>query len=747
MLTFEPLLSLPATLALAACAVGALVGYALRRPAIIGKSTWRRIIACMGLGLFLTFLVLLNPTRLEPLPGPPGKPLLSILIDASASMETPDAGDRRTRFQNATSLAKSIVEAAKKRFDVRLNLFDGQLRTVETTELEQATLGGTTTDLTRALQQTASDFRDAGQMAVVLSDGIHNASDPATVIQAARDAKALALPIWVKTLGGQQDSHDVAVEFRSPTDFVFADRPLTISATLRQRGLAGQTAKVRLKRGPAVLEEKSVKLASAATSDARFEVPPQKPGTYRYEVECDPVEGEVSLLNNSASLLVQVVDQPVRVLLLEGRPYWDSKFLVRTLSSDASIELDSVVRVGEGRLYRRAAVQDRPELGPISPVKSKDLAKGDKAAGWEVFSDFSKALAASKGLKSYQVIVLGRDAEVFLDDATLTDLRDWLSHDGGSLVCARGQPAVQINQRLAAILPLKWTPTKERRIQWNLTDRGKDLGWLAPPESDALPPLASISRPSSPRPLTVVLATATDLGKEGENSAVTFQPYGLGRVVTIEGSGMWRWAFLPPHQRSTDAYEMLWRNLLRWLISNTQLLPGQDMALRSDKFIFSPAEPVMLTLVTRDSSVKKDLPEFELRDERQTVRKLPALPVPGEPGSYRLTFGKLSQGRYSVESLGATKVTTTFDVRQTASESLDLAARPGLMASIARESGGGVIESDDAADAFAKIEQQYDRQHPVQVKRISIWDRWWVLGGILAVWASTWFFRRRHQLI
>ena len=32
-----------------------------------------------------------------------------------------------------------------------------------------------------------------------------------------------------------------------------------------------------------------------------------------------------------ALLLVRVVKEPVRVLLLEGRPYWDGKFLARTV--------------------------------------------------------------------------------------------------------------------------------------------------------------------------------------------------------------------------------------------------------------------------------------------------------------------------------------------------------------------------------------------------------------------------------
>ena len=55
-------------------------------------------------------------------------------------------------------------------------------------------------------------------------------------------------------------------------------------------------------------------------------------------------------------------------------------------------------------------------------------------------SDAADVLGAADRLKQYQVIVLGRDAEPFLTDAALANLQNWISRDGGSLVCYRGSP-------------------------------------------------------------------------------------------------------------------------------------------------------------------------------------------------------------------------------------------------------------------------------------------------------------------
>ena len=52
--------------------------------------------------MVLVLGILLNPTWIEPVAPPAGKPLLTVLVDATASMATADAGPRaRTRYQSA----------------------------------------------------------------------------------------------------------------------------------------------------------------------------------------------------------------------------------------------------------------------------------------------------------------------------------------------------------------------------------------------------------------------------------------------------------------------------------------------------------------------------------------------------------------------------------------------------------------------------------------------------------------------
>lgn len=266
-----------------------------------------------------------------------------------------------------------------------------------------------------------------------------------------------------------------------------------------------------------------------------------------------------------------------------------------------------------------------------------------------------------------------------------------------------------------------------------------------------LPSLASVNRPDRPKPLAVVLATAIT-SEDVSEPVITYQPVGNGRVVVVEGAGMWRWAFLAPeHQQYEDAYGLLWRSLTRWLASNTGLLPTQQAALRSDKTTFQESESAMATLLLRlEDSVEAESPQIELVSAAgEKIREVSAAPTGDAPGHFRADFGKLGEGVYRARYLsseGEVAAETGFDVRGNLSERLDLDVRPDLMRVIADESGGLVLE-DDLRVVASDFEAKFLANHPQRLTKTTIWDRWWVLTGVLLIWTSTWIWRRRTGLV
>lgn len=423
-LSFEPLLPPALWLTLAAAGLVLLVYYGWSRPPSVPKRRWAWILTLMGAAMMLVLGILLNPTWVEPVVPPAGKPLLTVLVDATASMATADGPDGQTRYQAAAKLARACAGDLGDRFDVRVLTFAGSVSPAEANDPAAHPPEGQVTDLAAALTESLEENRPQGQTILLVSDGIHNAGGGTPrVLDAVRVAKAMACPIYTYTLGGDAVVQDLAVEFRSPQELAYIGQKVPVTVLLRQRGLTGGQAKLALVHEGKEIERQQIPLSNQETTEVRFHVKQDKTGLYRYEVRAEPLPGEVSLVNNTAVFLLRVVDEPIRVLLLEGKPYWDAKFLMRTLLADPSIDLDSLVRVGDNRLHRRTlkragtvAAPDKPE----PPKKMDPPGKGDALPpkpikttvkeDWKILSGFSEVLTNVDGLRSYQIVVLGRDA-------------------------------------------------------------------------------------------------------------------------------------------------------------------------------------------------------------------------------------------------------------------------------------------------------------------------------------------------
>jgi hypothetical protein len=257
---------------------------------------------------------------------------------------------------------------------------------------------------------------------------------------------------------------------------------------------------------------------------------------------------------------------------------------------------------------------------------------------------------------------------------------------------------------------------------------------------------------------------------------MAYQPVGNGRVVVVEGAGMWRWAFLAPeHQQQEEIYGSLWRSLVRWLVANVGLLPSQRLALRADKLTFGSDENVTATLLVRDWSGKppqvelsgKSLEKMGTGSEPNRVnptekssdeapvpifsKSFPCAPHGDYPGQFLVGLGRLPEGQYSLRVEGIDKndlsAVTAFDVRGNLVERLDVRAQPDVMKRIAQESGGAVLEEADPRLLAQQFDLHLSRTRPERTAQTMAWDRWWVLLGAFAIWGTAWGLRRRSGLV
>lgn len=724
----------------------------------------RWLVALMALGAATPLLILLNPSWVQAVPPPAGRPLLTILIDRSGSMATPDATGGATRFAAASEEAARFAEELEGTFDVRVREFSDRSSATELSSLDGVTPEGDVTDLSRAIEDALGENRPLGQSLLLLSDGADTADGRSSRLRRAADkAKALNAPIFARTFGSPRQALDLAVELDLSQELSFVGQRTPVTVRLRGTHATPQRTRLTLTLDGQEVESRDVELPVGETAEETLYVQHDASGVFRYEIAAAPIPGEATDLNNATTLSLRVVDEPVSALLLEGKPYWDTKFLVRTLAADPSVELTSVVQIAPGRLVERRierlapgetgdeqAAEDGAASDSIEPEGSPETHA--VRSRWLVREDSRSVLADAEYLAGFQIVILGRNTEVFLTDEALAVLRRWLQENEGSLVCFRGSPEAQLDSRLAAVMPVRWKPGPETRFRVELTDSGASARWL--PESierlESLPSLAMGARPEEPRALTTVLAVGRDAGGEPV-PLMTYRPEGNGRVVAVEGAGMWRWAFLPPEHQDHDAvYGALWRSLVRWLVSNVGLLPSERIALRPDAVTFRSAQPVTATLLLREKEWGSPPGVVLQSAEGEPIATFAPTALDSAAGVYQVNFGRLPEGRYSAtagdESSGEPSARTIFDVAGNLKERLESSPRPDVMGELARVSGGSLLEQADPAQLDREFQRHVERSRPERLVRHSAWDRWPWLAAMLGLWGVTWALRRQSGL-
>ncbi|HXJ56294.1 MAG TPA: hypothetical protein VNU68_06480 [Verrucomicrobiae bacterium] len=659
-----------------------------------------------------------------------GKPKLAILIDTSASMRTRDV-DNSARLAAALRVLtnSSTVAGLEKEFVLDLRRFDRDLAPADLPKLSASdAASGDASDIASAVMSVVSELGDAPAQAGVLliSDG--RATTPNT-LDAAQLALARSVPLWTWTLGGPVAKHDLWIETASSEALAFSGAEVELNATLRATGYPNRSFKVELLRDDKVIESREVIPDTNGTARVSLKVKAPDAGEQRYVFRVPPQPEEGDTANNDRAVFLRSVGDKVRVLVAEGQPHWDTKFLVQGLKRDPNVDLTAVYRLNAQR-----------HVAIISSTGAETRVEHD------LFPRTAEAMNA------FDVIVLGRGAEAFFDNTTEDLLTDFTAKRGGSVVFARGKPYGGRFQPLAKFEPVAWGSGSTPSVKLKPTEAGRDnpifdLGTAGTLDEllERLPALDHASITLGEKPLAVSLATAAD--KSDGPVLVAYQRYGQGKALSLNASGLWRWAFRESGQEESEvAYRRFWISLLQWLLSGSQFLPGSEVALTSARRYYTSEQPMQFLISTRNLDALSYQPKLVIEGTGHTIEVDPrarggnfvAEAGPFAPGTYRVTLknnvGKPAELSQSVEVLSASV------------EKRDLSADAETMRRLAQVSGGQTLAANDIA-RMPSIVQRWEAARQLAHRQRPVWDRWWVLAAMFALLGAEWWLRRREGLL
>jgi hypothetical protein len=211
---------------------------------------------------------------------------------------------------------------------------------------------------------------------LLLTDGGQNTTgmgDSGIGVDALQALRNRRLPVHTIGFGSLEHTRDVELENVSVAASAIANARLVATISFKQNGYAGQKAMVIIRDGDKTVTGREVTLAANGviqTESLFFSAGAAGAKSLQFGIE--PLAGEENLKNNAMTRPVLVSDAKRKILYIEGEPRWEFKFIRRAEENDPTVQLVSMLRTSENKIYRQG-ISDPGELADGFPVRPEDL--------------------------------------------------------------------------------------------------------------------------------------------------------------------------------------------------------------------------------------------------------------------------------------------------------------------------------------------------------------------------------------
>ena len=662
--------------------------------------------------------------------------LIAVLVDDSRSMAIADSGVGGTATREAAAMKTLDVVLAglEQKFQVRLYRLDGKLERMAKSEILYA--NAPATHISSGLRKLTAETSDLPLGAVVLvSDGSENAGgiDNET-IGALRNRK---IPVHTIGLGREHSEHDVEVEDVTLASHAMAQSRMMATVSFSQRGYSGGKTMLAVKDGEHVLASHEVALANDGVVQSEtifFNAGSAGVRNLNFSLSLQPREENTA--NNQVNRLVSVSGDKRRILYVEGEPRWEYKFIRRSAENDAEVQVVSMLRTTENKIYRQG-ISDPKELVDGFPTRAEDLF-------------------------GYQAIIVGSVEADYFTPTQQELLREFVDRRGGGLLFLGGRfslseggwSASSVADLLPTFLPNGKGTFHRDPATAQLTPAGmtSDITRLLDdPAKNAdrwkkLPYLADYQDAGNPKPGATVLAEMH--AGRGTMPLLVTQSYGRGRTAVMATSGTWRWQM--SSALGDPSHDLFWQQLLRWLSADS---PDRVTASMPSQMLFDDGQ-VQLTAIVRDKEYVP-APDAHVTAHINGPDGASALvdmaPVPNAPGTFQVEWSAEKPGAYLAEVTGERgkeelgKQVIAFSRSDGVEENFHTGQNRDLLEKLSSDTGGRYWKQEDLSKLPSEISYS---EAGISVRNTKeLWNMPIVFLALLALISSEWLLRRKWGVV
>jgi hypothetical protein len=256
------------------------------------------------ISIFLISFMLLSPF-IRSILKEKEKPLILFAVDNSQSiLLNRDSADYRDAFlKNADRLAAKLSETG----DVRRYIFGNNLIQLKQGDdfYGSVKFNRQTTDISGLIAELGNIYVNRNVGALILAtDGIYN-----TWANPVYQAKDWGHPIYTVALGDTSIRKDLVIAKVNYNRMVYLNNKFPVEIVLRANSANGMTSRIRIyHENNLVASQDFVIDKDDYTNSFQIVLDAKKTGLQKYVIVLDPLEGELSQVNNRKEIFVEVID-------------------------------------------------------------------------------------------------------------------------------------------------------------------------------------------------------------------------------------------------------------------------------------------------------------------------------------------------------------------------------------------------------------------------------------------------------
>ena len=740
----------------------------------------RRLImgSCYVLAGFLIVLLLLEPALLLK-SSRSQKSNLIVLLDVSESMSIRDHVDEGasgesppenngssvlnqpgSRLSHAKDALLRLRENLDDKYSVHYYSMGDRLQTLSldgnaSEVLAEISAEAGSSKIGSAMEEAMA--RHAGQElagVVLLSDfSWIDGSDP---IQAARGLKRKDVRVYPVAFG-MPSPPDIRVRRLIAPEVAFAGDKVPLRVQVDSSGFEDSPVEVVLQMNDEVIERRELILNGQSQFVEFLFVPPKGIEKANLKASIEDRPGEVALENNEDKHGMQVIDEKINVLYVEGMPRWEYRYLRWVLLRDPRLNVRFLMSQGDKYL---AATSPR-HLG-VFPSEAEEMLTYDLV----ILGDVSASFFTNDQIRWMEELVKGRELGEEDNGSSLVG-------GGGSLLMLGGQvasPSSYFNSRIADVLPVKMDSTSRQWYHGSsypvVTPDGLESSVVSlHPEKEKndqiwrmVSPMGFMNGLTAKPGATVLLSRSGNEPTSQPYPLVAWQRYGKGKSMYVGTDDLWRLR----REVGDQFHARFWGQAIQFLALSRKLGQNKQVTLETSRKQYSTGERLELFAnVLTENFDPVDYESYSVLLDRNGSADYPIEvsldPVPGSPGLYGTSILATEPGSYALkagdgDALKANVV--EFEVDRLSLEQRETSMRDDLADQLASLTGGNRLvdfSGDDSdgsgvSDLASLLPSKLPDSLPVEREK-TLWDIPVIFLILVFLTGLEWYLRRRENLV